>query len=61
VEEEGGVEIRHRELAGRPAVDDTDDPMEKEATEACQPSNWRSTITIFDYVGYAPSSLLDAR
>jgi hypothetical protein len=35
VEEEGGVEIRHRELAGRPAVNDTDDPMEKEAIEAC--------------------------
>jgi hypothetical protein len=65
MEEAGGVEIRQQgELAGgQPWVisrtrqrDDTDDPMDKEATKAL-----RSTSTVSDCVGYVPSSLLDAR
>jgi hypothetical protein len=71
MEEAGGVEIRQQgELAGWPAVGDqqnlaevdgADDPLGKEATEALPATRLGSKITIFDCVGYVPSTVLDAR
>ena len=49
------------------AVDDTDDTDDRTTLRTrkpprlCQPRNLRSTSTVFDFVGYAPGSLLDAR
>jgi hypothetical protein len=71
MEEAGGVEIRQQgERAGWPAVgdqqdqvevDDTDDPTDKEATEALPATQLEIDKHVSDCVGYAPSSFLDAR